>query len=83
MEPKEALLDFVPGVTEGAPPAEHKQRKLEFVVCWNQLSQHKIRAEVGEGLKEQAGLWGKALLCSELSGFVSHFYWMDSTSKVN
>lgn len=35
------------------------QSKLEFVVCWNQLSQHEIRLEVGEMLKEQEELWGR------------------------
>lgn len=39
MNPKEAIVDFVPSVRGGIPPAEHKPRELEFVVCWNQLSQ--------------------------------------------
>lgn len=27
-------------------------KEPEFVVCWNQLSQHKIRLEVGEMLEK-------------------------------
>lgn len=59
MNPKETLLDFVPIIREGTPPTENKQRKLEFVVCWNQLSQHTIRPEIGELLKKQEELWGR------------------------
>lgn len=39
VNPTEAGLDFVPSLREGTPHAEHKQRELVFVVCWNQLSQ--------------------------------------------